>query len=171
MRILLAIIALLLAPAALTAQATPAKVSVLQASDSQNCPVGIQAQHTPQGAVQQVSPSAAHYQLGYNISLRAFDSRLIRQARITLRGLAGAQVLPAAHRDNKANATESFTITPGASPKPTFQSVVYTQKLTGVLWIEVDQVNYADGTEWHQAPGSVCRVAPNGYFLVNATAQ
>ena len=166
MRTLLAVTALLLAPSALLAQA-PATI-VLQSAGAQNCPVGIQAQHTPQGAVEQVGRGAQSHQLGYNISLRAFDSRLIRQARITLRGISGAQILPAGSSDSSANATESFTLTPGATPKATLQSVVYAEKLTGVRWVEVDDLTYADGTTWRQAQGSVCRVAPNGFLLVNA---
>jgi hypothetical protein len=171
MRTLLALTALLLTPAALIAQASHTTVTVLDAANSQNCPVGVQAQHAPQGAVHQVNRPANHYKLGYNISLSSFDSRLIRQATITLRGLEGAQVLPASYGSSKADATERFTISPGASPKPTFESIVYTQKLTGVLWIEVNQVSYADGTEWHQAPGSVCRVPPGGYLEVNSIAR
>jgi hypothetical protein len=171
MRTLLAVTALLLAPSALLAQTASATI-VLQSSGAQNCPVGIQAQHTPQGAVEQVGRSAERHQLGYNISLRAFDSRLIRQARITLRGIAGAQVLPAgASSESNANATESFTLTPGATPKATLQSVVYAEKLTGVRWVEVDELTYADGTQWRQTQGSVCRVAPNGFLLVNSGAQ
>ena len=171
MRTLLAIIALFLASSALPAQTAPSNVIVLQSPSPSNCPVGVEAQHTQQGVVQQVSPNANHSQLSYDIRLSAFNGRLIRQARITLRGIEGAHVLPAASGEDQADVTESFTITPGDSPKPRFQSVVYAEKLTGVRWIDVDEVTYADGTVWHQTHGSVCRVAPNGFFLVNATAK
>lgn len=171
MRTLLALTPLFLIASALPAQTTPATATVLTSPSSNNCPVGIAAQHTPQGTVMQVSPSAKPHQLGYNISLSAFDGRLIRQAKVTLRGIVGAHVLPASSAHYYTNVTETFTITPGTSPKPKFQSVVYAEKLTGVRWIEVDEVTYADGTQWRQTSGSICRVAPNAFLLVNAPAK
>lgn len=172
MRTLLSVTAILLTPAAaLSAQTISSSTIVLQAPSLQNCPVGIMAQRTPQGAVQQVSRASDHPLLGYNISLRSFDAQLVAKAQVTLSGLAGARVLPAASFGTKADTSESFTITPGTSPKAAFESIVYTKKLTGVLWIEVNQVTYADGTEWHQTKGSVCRVAPNGFLPVNAIAH
>ena len=170
MRTLLSLTALLLAPWILLAQTPSTNVLALQSGNLQNCPVGIQVQHTPQGAVQQVGRTAERHQLGYSISLSALDSRLIRHARITLRGIAGAQVVPAASNESNANATESFTLTPGAAARPTLQSVVYTKRLTGVRWVEVNEVTYADGTQWRQTQGSVCRIAPNRFLLIN-TAQ
>jgi hypothetical protein len=169
MRKLLALTPLFLIATTLPAQ-TPSNVILRSSPSSQNCPIGVTAQHTPQGGMQEVSPSAKHHQLGFDISLNAIDGRLIRQAKITLHGTTGG-FLPAASRKNNADVTESFTLTPGDSPKPSFQSIVYAEKLTGVQWIEVDEVTYTDGTEWNQTAGSVCRVAPNGVILINATSK
>ncbi len=160
--------ALLLIPSALTAQAPANSIIVLQAPLNQNCPVGIEARHSSQGAVKQVRDAGAPHQLGYNIALNSLNFAPIRQASITLRGLAGAHVIPASTHA-EADATETFTLTPGDSPKASFHSIVYTGKLTGVRWVELNEVTYADGTQWHQKEGSVCRVAPNGYMLVNAS--
>jgi len=170
MRTLLALTPFFLIATALPAQTVQAHAIVDTSPSFQNCPIGVQAQHTPRGNVMQVSPSRQP-QLGYNIILRAFDGRLIRQAKVTLRGIVGAHVLPAAATDNSTDVTETFTLTPGDSPKPTFHSVVYAEKLTGVQWIEVDEVTYANGTQWHQTGGSICRVSPNGYLLVGAPAK
>ena len=165
MRTLLALTALLLTPAAF-AQAS----LTLEASDTQSCPVGVIARHTPQGAVEQVRDTSEHHKLAYNIAIRTLDTRLITQARITLLGLNGPQITPVAQSPS-ANATETFTLTPGASPRPSFNSVVYTQNLTGVRFIQVDEITYADGTHWHQTANHICRVIPNGLLLVNATAH
>ena len=156
----------------LTPQNSPANVIVLAAPPVNNCPVGIAAQHTPGGIVLQVSPSTPHRPLGYNINLGAFDGRLIRHASVTLHGFIGAHFLPtAANNSPTTDATETFTLTPGHTPKPAFKSVVYPKKLTGVSWIQVDAVTYADGKEWHQTNGSVCRVTPNGFLPVTAPAH
>jgi len=156
----------------LNGQSSPANVTVLTPQPVNKCPIGIAAQHTPGGSVLQVSPSTPHGPLGYNINLSAFDGRLIRKARVTLHGFIGAHFLPAASKgDPTTDATETFTLTPGKTPKPKFQSVVYAKKLTGVSWIQVDAVTYADGKKWHQTNGSVCRVTPNGFLPVNLTTK
>ncbi len=156
----------------LTPQNSPANVIVLAAPPVNNCPVGIAAQHTPGGKVEQISPAVPHSSLGYNINLSAFDGRLIREADVTLHGIVGPHFLPTASSNSPTtDATETFTLSPGHTPKPAFQSVVYAKKLTGVSWIEVDAVTYADGKEWHQTNGSVCRVTPNGFLPVTALSH
>jgi hypothetical protein len=167
MRPFLALTALLLTPAILPAQS----IITRPVTSTPGCPVGIIAQHSPLGAVEQVRSSADH-QLAYNITLRALDTRLITQARITLLGLSGPQVLLIAQNNNSSpNATETFTLTPGATAKPSFDTVVYAHKLTGVRFIQLDDVTYADGTQWHQTSGHSCRVAPNNLLLVNSAAH
>jgi hypothetical protein len=167
MRPFLALTALLLTPAILPAQS----IITRPVTSTPGCPVGILAQHSPQATVEQIRTSTAH-QLAYNITLRALDTRLITQARITLLGLSGPQVLPVGQNATSSpNATETFTLTPGATAKPSFDSVVYAHKLTGVRFIQLDDVTYADGTQWHQTSGRTCRVAPNGLLLINATAH
>jgi hypothetical protein len=161
------VFALLSVPSALFAQSTANSVILVQTPQSQNCPVGIDARHSSQGAVEQVRRSGIPSQ-GYRIALRAFNTNLIRQASVTLHGLSGSQVMPVSMH-NEDDAVETFTITPGAKPKAAFHSVVYTRQLTGVRWVELNDVNYADGTQWHQKTGSVCRVNLNGYLLVNAS--
>jgi hypothetical protein len=168
MRTPLAVFALLLIPSALTAQTAASNLIILQAPLNQNCPVGVEARHSSQGAMEQINNGGRPHQLGFNIALSSLNMERISQASITLRGLAGPQVMLVAAQSPK-DATETFTITPGDSPKASFHSVVYTGKLTGVRWVEVDEVTYADGKQWHQTEGSVCRVAPNGYMLVNAS--
>jgi hypothetical protein len=156
----------------LTPQNSPATVTTLTSQPVKNCPVGIAAQHTPGGTVLQVSPSGPHGPLGYNINLSALDGRLIRQASVTLHGIVGPHILPAASKgDPTTDATETFTLTPGDTPKPAFQSVVYAKKLTGVSWIQVDAVTYAGGKEWHQTNGSVCRVTPNGFLPIKLSTR
>jgi hypothetical protein len=155
----------------LTPQNSPATVTTLTSQPFYNCPVGIAAQHTPQGGMQEISPSAKHHQLGFDISLSAFDGRLIRQADVTFHGIIGAHFMPAKPTADGTDATETFTLTQGSTPKPSFQSVVYARKLTSVQWIQVDEVTYIDGTEWHQTAGSVCRVIPKVLLLVNASTK
>ena len=135
-----------------------------------NCPVGIYTQRLPGGQVEEVHGKPAHPRMGYNITLRALDTRLIRQADIKLTGIVGGHVVPV-DTAKTGDVTESFTITPGDTPKAELHSVIYTKQLTGVKWLEVESLTYADGSVWRQQPGSVCRVAPSLYLPVNANAK
>jgi hypothetical protein len=165
MRTPVVVFALLLIPSALLAQSPANNVIIFQAPLNQNCPVGIEASHSSRGAMEQIDNGGRPHQLSYNIALSSLNLQRISQASITLRGLSGPQLmLASAHAIG--DATETFTITPGDSPKASFHSVVYTGKLTGVRWVEVNEVTYADGKQWHQTGGSVCRVAPNGFLPV-----
>ena len=136
---------------------------------SMNCPVGLSTHRVPGGQVVEVEGKKLPSRLGYNLTLRALDGKLIRQADVKLVGIAGGRVVPAGLTPTDGDVSESFTITPGETPKAELHSVVYARQLTGVKWVEVDSLTYADGTVWRQKAGSVCRVAPDLYLPVNAT--
>ena len=175
---------LLLVPAAFAQTATPASAhpfptpqvtdanahSVLDQPASVNCPVGIRTQRMPAGQVVEVDGRKLPPRLGYNLTLRALDAKRIRQADVKLTGIAGGRVVPAG-ASSRGDVTESFTVTPGETPKAELHSVVYAKQLTGVKWVDVDSVTYADGSQWKQKPGSLCRVAPDLYLPVAATTR
>ena len=87
------------------------------------------------------------------------------QADITLHGISGSHLVPAGERSS-ADATENFSVSPSSGPNHLFNTVVYLQKLTGVDWVELNEITFADGTKWHASATSTCRVAPNGFQLV-----
>ncbi len=152
---LLASFALTASVFAQTPAASPAVV--LQNPASQGCPVGLEARHAGEGSTVRVSPSEKHPGQGYVIR---FSGHTITQARITLHGLSGQHVIPAGEQAG-ADSTESFNVSPAAG-----KTTVYTGKLTGVQWVQVNEITYPDGTQWHESADAVCRVAPNGFLLV-----
>ena len=159
--------AFLLGSAPLLAQSSSAVV-VTTPPAGQNCPVALTARHSSQGAVRQVGQSPTQSQLGYTLTFTPTSARSITQARLTLHGLSGAHVIPAG--SSSSNATEDLTVAPTAADHR-FESVVYAQKLTGVQWIELNDITFADGTHWQKSATSQCIVTPNGFMLVNAEAQ
>ena len=94
----------------------------------------------------------------------------VTQANLTLHGLAGAQYFLAGTKP-ASQATEVFSVSPARGENHTLTAVVYTQKLTGVQWIELNDLTFADGTQWHASATSICRVSPNGFRLVAATTK
>ncbi len=141
-------------------------VVALQAN-SLGCPVGFEARHAADGGLVSVSPSSRHHEQGYRLIFAPGEGRAIAQATVTLHGLAGAHVIPAGEKPG-AETAESFNVSPSWSAKHLFQSTVFTQKLTGVQWVELNELTYVDGTKWHESAVVTCRVSPIGYMLVAA---
>jgi hypothetical protein len=117
--------------------------------------------------VRQIGKDAAHSSLGYTLTFTPLTAHSIVQAKLTLHGLDGAQIVPAKNLST-SNATEDLTVAPSATDSHRFESIVYAQKLTGVQWIELDDITYADGTHWQKSANSVCLVVPSGLRLVSA---
>ena len=152
-------------------QRTPATV-VLQAANPAGCPVGFGARHAGQGGLVNVGPaSARHREQGYRITFAPGQGRPIAQARITLRGVSGPHVMAAGEAPaSGADAAQSFNVVPSSGSKGLLHSTVFTDKLTGVQWVELNDLTYADGTSWHATAATPCRIAPDGYMLVTAVA-
>ena len=143
---------------------------VLQTPSSLGCPVGFAARHGQEGAVVNVGPRSKHPEQSYRITLTPFKAAGIVAAEVTLHGISGLHVLPAGRTvDGRPDATESFNLSPSPGEKAMFQSTVYTRKLTGVQWVELNELTYADGTRWQASSEANCRVVPNGFMLVAGT--
>ncbi len=144
-------------------------VLMLAQPTGQNCPVGFSARHTGSGAMLSVSPKSRPQLQGYNITFQPRAGLGVAEAKLTLHGISGPHLRPANGNTDGATATESFTVSPSSGENHRFHSVVYVQKLTGVDWIELNEVTYADGTQWHESADAPCRVVPNGFMLVANT--
>ena len=166
MRNLLGLSTLCIGAATLLAQA-PATGSVvmIQQPAGQNCPVGLRASRLPDGGMAEVSPASKPHGQALHLTFAPFQAHSVVQADITLHGISGSHIVPAGERSS-ADATENFSVSPSSGPNHLFNTVVYLQKLTGVDWVELNEITFADGTKWHASATSTCRVAPNGFQLV-----
>ncbi len=125
----------------------------------QNCPVGFTARHAGHGTAVKVSPE--------NRDRPGLSTQLPAPGRALRRAGQGHPPRPrrrpghARRTDGiKPDATETFTVTPSTEPNHLFHSVVYVHKLTGVLWIQINELTFADGTTWHESADSICRATP-----------
>jgi hypothetical protein len=164
---LLVLTALLLGTAPLLAQSNSSQAVLVSPPHSVGCPVALSARYSSQGAVRQTAKDAHHSVLGYTVTFTPLSAHSIVQAKLTFHGLDGARIMPAKD-PSTGNATEDFTVAPSATDNRHFESIVYAQKLTGVQWIELDDITYADGTHWQKSANSVCLVVPSGLRLVSA---
>ena len=166
MRTLFGTSVLLLAAASLPAQSPlPGDVLLLQQPTGQNCPVSLSARHAEDGGLVDVKRSPASPKPSYALTFSPDPDHRIRKLTATFPGISGLQFQPA-DQGKAADVTETLTLSPWVGQDHNFHSVVYTDNLTGVQWIERDQITYADGTTWHSSATATCRVAPNGFLLV-----
>lgn len=180
MRNLLGSCSLLLLSAAAIAQAphprraaleTLNQTTVVLSSFSANCPVGFSANRLPGLKEQRVglhgNPNrAAMGGIGLRLTFSPDTEDAITEAKVVLHGMAGAHVIPAA-ASLDAGASEPFSVRPFRVDNRLFHSTIYTHRLTGIQWIQLKQLSYADGTVWHESAEAPCDVPVNGFLLVH----
>ncbi len=166
MRILLSLSSLLLATTSLAAQSgsTAANLLLQAPPGSRNCPVSLTANHLPNTGVAEISKGPHPKGQPLYLAFRPGSNQGITAADLVLHGMAGSRLLHAGATSG-ADVTESFTVTPSAALDHLYNSVVYARKLTGVSYVELRSLTFADGTVWHASAASTCRVAPNGFQL------
>lgn len=150
---------------------SPTNPVFLPAGSFGNCPVSLEARHANQGALMAVGRGSDEARQGYSLTFSPSDARPVAQARIILHGWSGTHLQPAADKtSSEANvgSTEIFTLSPLLTSNNRFLSTVYIHKLTGVQWIELNEVTYTDGTHWHESDAGACGIVPNGFLLVAA---
>ncbi len=92
----------------------------------------------------------------------------IAQAKVTFHGTEGPGIQLAGDQDSKAGASEAFLLAPWQSGHEWLHSTVYTHKLTGVRWIELNEITWRDGSTWQESAEGACRFVPNGLMLVTS---
>ena len=154
--------------------AKPATTTLLNLVPSNGCPVQLTAHRLPEAGLVAVSPRPEGKRPGplsrsqpLRLTFWPGNARAITQADITLHGMSGSAVVPAGG-NGRANATENLSITPTPEPNHLLIAVVYVKRLTVVQWVELNELRFADGTEWHASADAVCRVAPSLYRPVVA---
>ena len=153
MRTFLTFAAVILAP---TLMAQGNDQAILLQGQSANCPVSVEASPRSLPALRSVdrdTTTRLHDKLAYNIALHALNGERVQSAQVKLIGIDKMSMLGATDGDRGDLISETFTLA-GAD------EMVYTRRLTGVRWVELEKVTYVDGGVWSRTRASVCRVAP-----------
>ena len=159
-------VVLFTAAASLPAQSpVTGHVLLLERPAGQNCPVSLSARHADNGGLLDAQQSPASRKQGYQLTLSPSQRLRVEKIRVTLHGSNSLQLRPA-DQGKAADETETITLSPWIGQDHKFHSVVYTDRLSGVQWIELNEIKYADGTTWHDSAAATCRVAPDVFRLV-----
>jgi hypothetical protein len=133
------------------------------------CPVSMRAQHLAGGEMVKTgkaNPQGTGQWL--HLTLMASGSRRIAKATLTIRGSSGnGRVMKAAGSgDGSPDARTTVTAQFAAGPEGHDVADLWAPGLTAVESIEVDSVEYADGSRWKLDDQQACRVTPDPLMRV-----
>jgi hypothetical protein len=160
MRHALSLAALLILTGSLSAQ-TPRVVSAIP------CPIGFTVQRSPGLTVRTIqNGKAAPAEQGLNLT---FDHRLrpaIAQVALTVHGTDfTAHLKPLA--GSAPDLTEQFTLTPNPGETLT-QSLIEMQHVKNARWIQLNEVQFANGSIWRPTQSSRCIASISLYLPVDS---
>lgn len=96
----------------------------------------------------------------YAIELYSRSGKQLREVAVELMGPTGPHVERTTSKQGAQDSKESVVLRKVANPD------VRMNTLTAVRWIDVMVVTYTDGSTWHSSSQGVCRVAPQGFLLL-----
>ena len=166
---------------------------LVPSSNSAGCPVSLSAARQGRAAEWQAadytqpdgwvtfpgqrSPSSAHTPptgQGLEVRLGGWRGQAVVAATVVVHGWSGPGSVLLGVSDSKTTgpargrreAAKSFHLQSGADDAGLTHARLWTTGLTAVDWLEVTQLTYADGAEWHSGSSQHCHVTPSLLELV-----
>lgn len=139
-----------------------------QPPTGESCPVGFSAERRSIPTLKNVRNADAHRGQGLRINFVAIPSATILKASLTVHGAsAKLRTVPASFDVAMPDdATETFQLT--GTQGSLLHSSIWTRQIVAVNWVELTQLEYADGSTWHTSPESRCTAAPSLMVLVDS---
>ncbi len=138
--------------------------------ESRECPIGFYAKRQS-GLVERAIRSGKQDGFGQRLQL-TFDHLQapgIAKASVTIYGVSGnVAYTPVAHTDRNGDVSEIFSLERRAGAVSLQNSEVWTRKIQAVRWVELTEIDYVNGSEWHKTKESQCRVEPSLLLEVNS---
>jgi hypothetical protein len=136
---------------------------------SEGCPIGFGAQVNGRAIARTAEDQK---KIGdaplLDLTFRRRDTPRILSASVTVHGLSSSNRYLPVDKGSDENTTQTFDL--GGAAGLTDTEILVT-KMLFVNWVEVTELRYANGSEWHASSEQQCRVVPSKLRLVDATAQ
>ncbi len=159
---------------ACAAQANPSAPPTLVNTPSA-CPVELSAEQGHDGALMSLASSGApgqpvHAQQVIHLTIRNSQPGRIVSAEVEVHGTSPrGRLLPlqsASFQETVADAVRRVHLDASVAADQTATHRVNAGQLTSVQWLNVVELRYADGSQWHASGGQQCRVEPNPLLRV-----
>jgi hypothetical protein len=133
---------------------------------SEACPINFSASRKAVGSVMLAKGAAAPHQgQGLQFNFVGSDESKVVKAEITVHGISGqTRVLPASSATEQ-DSTETFTLR-SENGQVLLHSSVWLNRLNGVSWTELTNIEFANGTVWHASSTSRCSAIPSRTLLI-----
>lgn len=169
------LIAVLLSSAALMAQTNTHNTPALFTAGpvSRSCPVNFFVDRAPAPIVRMFATDnkLSHSSLGLEMNLARSGALKVAKATVVVHGFSNkGRLIPAAtHAD--VDLTETFELRSDAGAEGQLHSAVWLKKMSAVSWVDLTEIEYADGSTWNASSLSECRAVPSKLLPVDAVAQ
>jgi hypothetical protein len=131
------------------------------------CPVSLFAtrQGSPSVDLANTSPQSGPAQ-GLHLSLAHLDTPAIDSIEVTVYATStSARVLPAGI-DSPDLRSKTFLLHRTGDSTTLTQADVWMHKVGSIRWVDLIAINFTNGTTWHPAENSRCRIEPSNFVLV-----
>ena len=134
---------------------------------SLGCPVDMSAQRTPGGALAYAGGSGqGSGQNGVHVSLKALTGDRIREASLTVHALSARSRLLPASVDDAPDIARNFHLVGGKQGAVLLDGEASVSGKATVVYVDIEELRYADGRIWQPAAGASCRFEPDGFLPV-----
>ncbi|QNI38090.1 hypothetical protein [Edaphobacter albus] len=140
-------------------------ISVPQIMEA-SCPVGLFAQHRGAGSIVQIKDRPATATLPLELQWDNHRAKDIVGASLLVRGYdASTRILPAGSTNTpQMKKVFDLKLNLSGNGKTTIDFVA--RSFATVSSIELQSIEYADGSKWNISKGESCRIAPNNLVLI-----
>ncbi|MBB5061309.1 hypothetical protein HDF16_006045 [Granulicella aggregans] len=147
------------------------KTSIVQVSSG--CPVGFGANLSGRAVVRSADDAkregaAQLLELSFFVPL---DTPSLKKVEITVHGLPQKGRLLPVQPSPVEDASQAFQLQASADPTSLNRAAVWITQITAARWVEITNIEYADGSSWHASETSLCHSKLSGFKLVDATVQ
>jgi hypothetical protein len=161
------VLAVLLVSAGLPAQ-TSSRIPPVQFMETPvpvDCPAGFSVERRSTLNVVETKGAEERRPLqGLEVKVGRKDAAGIVSADVTVHGYsARRRVLPTVSGADP-DASESFRITGEAASL--LIKEIWMHRVNTVSWVELNEIEYANGSVWHSSAGARCNAAPSKFLLV-----
>ena len=151
----------------------PSTQTVMTRFSGSDCPVGLRAQRQGEGNVVIVDGSQ-RYVASPRVHL-IFDNwqpNEIVAMTLTVHGYdAMGRISPVGGSEDSAELTKTVNLNLSVASGKKAATDVTLKPLVNVSLVDLESVEYADGTRWSASAGKTCHVAPELFMLVAATGK
>jgi len=132
-----------------------------------SCPVNFAAQRQSSTEVRYANQGQekSHGQ-GVQLTFTQRQTLEIVKVQVTVHGTSDkVRIIPAGSSANE-DLTEIFQLERQPGTASLLRSSLWTRSMGSVSWVDLTEIEYADGYVWHKSKVSQCRATPSGLLLI-----